>query len=48
MRCEAFRDVKQAMPLIAKYVQDEGKKHFCNPKCNLFQHYQERLKELII
>lgn len=41
-----FKEIKVAMPVIAKYISDEAKKHNCqNPK-NLFNYYQQRLKDL--
>jgi hypothetical protein len=39
---EAFRDKVKAMPLIAQYVAEEQKKHFCSkPKKSLFAYYTE-------
>ena len=42
----AFKDIKQAMPLIARYVSEEGKKHICATPKNLHQYYLIRLKDL--
>lgn len=44
---ESFRDKKVAMPLIARYVSEEQKKHQCSkPAQNLFSYYQEYIEEL--
>lgn len=42
----AFKDIKQAMPLIAQYVAVEGKHHLCSTPRNLFHYYELRLKDL--
>ena len=42
----AFKDIKQAMPLIAKYVTIEGKHHLCEVPRDLFRYYQTRLRDL--
>jgi len=43
---DAFRDIKQAMPLIAQYVAVEGKHHLCSTPRNLFSYYEQRLRDL--
>ena len=44
---EKFFDTKLAMPLLAKYVQDECKKHWCSaPARKLFEVYKERIEEI--
>lgn len=44
---EKFKDVKIAMPLFAKYVGMECKKHNCRkPERNLFRYYTEKLEEM--
>ena len=34
-----FLDKSKSMPLIAKYVNEEAKKHMCEHKGNLFSYY---------
>lgn len=42
-----FKDVKEAMPLFAKYVSEECRKHNCRrPERNLFRYYKEKLEEM--
>ncbi len=42
-----FRDVKKAMPLVAKYVFEEQQKHlYGKPEMNLFRAYQNYLEGL--
>jgi hypothetical protein len=41
-----FKDIKQAMPLIARYVAEEGKHHLCSTPRNLFSYYEIRLQDL--
>ena len=44
-----FRDVKKAMPLIAKYVNEEKLKHlYGNPEMNLFKAYTKYLEGIQI
>jgi hypothetical protein len=43
---EKFRDIRTAMPLIARYVGDECKKHNSSGPKNLHQYYQQRLKDI--
>jgi hypothetical protein len=43
---EKFRDVRTAMPMIAKYVSDECKKHNSAAPRNLHAYYQDRLKNI--
>ena len=42
----AFRDIKQAMTLVARYIQEECKKHLCESPGNIHQYYQQRLRDL--
>lgn len=45
---EKFRDVRIAMPLVAKAIGEECKNHFySNPKRKLFSLYQEYLEKLV-
>ena len=42
-----FKDIKKAMPLFARYVSIECKKHICaGLKGNLFQFYKEKLEDM--
>lgn len=44
----AFKDVKKAMPLFARYVSIECKKHICaRPTGNLFKYYKQKLEDLV-
>jgi len=43
---EKFRDIRIAMPLIARYVGEECKKHNSTGPKNLYQYYQQRLKDI--
>ena len=44
---ERFLDVGIAMPLFARYVSIECKKHICaKPKKNLFAYYKEKLEDM--
>jgi len=44
---ERFKDVKEAMPLFARYVSDECKKHNCECRDKLYPYYKRRLEEMI-
>ena len=44
---ELFTDKTKAMPLIARYVSEEQRKHQCSkPTQNLFSYYQKYIEEL--
>lgn len=43
---DAFKDIKMAMPLVAKYVSIEGKHHMCETPRNLFEYYQNRVRDI--
>lgn len=43
--CKDFRDIKEAMPAIARYVGEECKKHNCRGPPNLHRFYLEVLKD---
>jgi hypothetical protein len=43
---EGFRDIRTAMPMIAQYVNAEGKHHCCATPKNLHHYYLTRLKDL--
>lgn len=43
---DVFKDIKQAMPLIARYVSEEGKHHMCSVPRNLISYYHTRLQDL--
>lgn len=43
---EKFLDKKTSMPIVARYVSEESKKHLCrNPK-NIYQYYLEKLDDV--
>ena len=43
---ENFMDRKISMPIVARYVSDESKKHICrNPK-NIYQYYLEKIDDI--
>ena len=44
---DKFRDVKEAMPLFAKYVSDECKKHNCNLDRKIYQFYESKIEEIM-
>jgi len=44
---DKFNDVRVAMPLVAKYVAEECKKHNSQSPGNLYLYYQQRLKDLM-
>jgi len=45
---ESFKDVRKAMPLFARYVSIECKKHICaRPTKNLFTYYKEKLEDMV-
>ena len=41
-----FKRKEISMPLIARYANEEAKKHLCNPPKKLFEFYLEKLKDL--
>jgi ATP-dependent RNA circularization protein (DNA/RNA ligase family) len=41
-----FKDIKLAMPIVAKYISDECKQHNCRAPKNLHQYYLTVLKEM--
>jgi len=43
---EKFTEIRVAMPLVAKYVAEECKKHNCTAPKNLHHYYQSRLQDL--
>lgn len=43
---EQFADVKVAMPMVAKYVAEECRKHHCSNVKNLFGYYKQKLEDL--
>ena len=43
---DQFRQIRVAMPLIARYVGEECKKHNSVGPRNLHAYYQDRLKEI--
>jgi len=43
---EQFKDVKMAMPKVAKYVNEEARKHFNSMPRNIFEFYQRKLEDL--
>lgn len=43
---EKFKEIRAAMPLVAKYVAEECKKHNCTAPKNLHHYYQSRLHDL--
>lgn len=44
---ERFKDISIAMPLFARYVSIECKKHICvRPKENLFKFYKQKLEDM--
>lgn len=43
---EEFNNIKLAMPLIAKYISDEAKKHNCQTPKNVYKYYEQRLEDL--
>ena len=44
---ERFKNVKEAMPLFARYVSDECKKHNCECRDKLYPYYKRKLEEMI-
>lgn len=44
---EKFRQIREAMPLVARYVNEECKKHNCTAPRNLHHYYQRRLADLL-
>ena len=44
---DKFRDVRTAMPLCARYINEESKKHFCAKVKNPFSYYQQRLEDIL-
>jgi hypothetical protein len=45
---DQFSTIRIAMPMIAKYVAEECKKHNCTAPKNLHRYYQSRLEDLSI
>ena len=43
----AFVDVRRAMPLIARYVNEETHKHNCAQVKNPYQYYKRRLEDIL-
>lgn len=43
---EKFLDKKIAMPLIARYANEEATKHLCSKAKNLFEFYLEKIEDL--
>jgi hypothetical protein len=43
---EKFSEIRSAMPLVAKYVAEECKKHNSSAPKNLHQYYLQRLKDI--
>ena len=43
---DQFKDVSKAMPLVARYVNEESKKHNCQNVKKPFDYYQRRLGDL--
>ena len=41
-----FTDIKVAMPLVAQYINEECKKHNCCAPRNIFQYYQQRIRDI--
>ena len=41
-----FTDIKIAMPLVAKYINEECRKHNCKAPRNIFQYYQQRIRDI--
>jgi len=41
-----FTDIKIAMPLVAQYINEECRKHNCNAPRNIFQYYQQRIRDI--
>lgn len=44
---DRFRDVKEAMPLVVKYINHEAEKHKCRPPRNPYDYYKERIDEMM-
>jgi hypothetical protein len=44
---DRFRDVKEAMPMVVKYINHEAEKHTCKPPRNPYDYYKERLEEMM-
>jgi hypothetical protein len=44
---EKFRNIRDAMPLIARYVGEECKKHNSTAPKNLHRYYQQRLADIV-
>ena len=45
---EKFRDVRVAMPVVAKYVSDEARKHLSSPPKNIYDYYQKYLEGKLV
>lgn len=43
---EKFKEIRSAMPLIAKYIGEECKKHNSTAPKNIHKYYQQRLKDI--
>lgn len=43
---DAFSDIRQAMPLVAQYVNEETVKHNCSQVKNPFAYYKQRLEDI--
>jgi len=43
---EQFKNVKIAMPIIAKQVSTEARKHFMSPPRSIFTYYQNKLEDM--
>ena len=43
---DRFKDVRESMPLFAKYVKIEYKKHNCSCNEKLFKYYKQKLEDL--
>ena len=41
-----FTDIKIAMPLVAQYINEECRKHNCCAPRNIFQYYQQRIRDI--
>jgi len=44
---DKFRDVQIPMPLCARYINEESRKHFCAKVKNPFSFYQQRLEDIL-
>lgn len=43
---EQFSDKRIAMPIVARYINEEAKKHLCSAPKSLFQYYLDKLEDL--